>query len=311
MNTKPEDIENKSNPDSSAVSKYDFNHPQHRLGKPAASLTVTATKLASQMSFLVDTVLHVSCDIELVSADYQKNNELFQALDENVCVLKSAIDTQSVDALILLERDLILTLVTSYFGGSAERVQAVSKRGVSAAERRLAERLNLCIIDGMQSVWGDCFKVSSPKIPMLTAKEFTSMESEQSVVAALKYSLKSSDSESFFTVVLPWVAVKSIQHRYSAMNTNNGIENSDWCTRLQEHLEKCHVDLQGKLAETDLTVGQLFNMQVGDFIPLSDQGVATFTIDNTPVFEAEIGSSNGLVSASISRWLDQGDKHDE
>lgn len=308
MNTQSVDIDRDSQQEESDVFLYDFNHPQHRLGKPTTSLTVSGEKLASQLSLLLDTVLHVSSDISLVSTDYRKHSELMQSLDENACIFKAALDPQSVDALILLDRDVILSLVASYFGGSAERTQAAAIREFSAAERRMAERLRVCVTDVIQSIWRNCFTVSATNVSMLSPEELAITGSEESVVAAFKYGLKCNENESFLTIVLPWAAVKTIQRCYNVDNVNNDIENQHWCTRLQEHLENCHVDLQGKIAETEVTVQQLFNMQVGDFIPLGDPGAATFLIDNTPVFEAEIGESNGLVSASILRWMDQGEK---
>ena len=302
------DIDESSEQEESEVFVYDFNHPQHRLGAPSSSLTVSGGKLASQLNILVDTVLHVSSEISLVSIDYQKHSELMQSLDEQACIFKAALEPQSVDALILLDRDLIMSLVASYFGGSAERKQPATVREFSSAERRMAERLRVCLTDVIQSTWRSCFKVSASNDSMLNPEELATTGSEEAVVAAFKYSLKCNENESFLTIVLPWAAVKTIQRCYNVENVSNDIEKQDWCTRLQEHLENCHVDLQGQIAETEVTVQQLFNMQVGDFIPIGDPGAATFMIDNTPVFEAEIGESNGLVSASILRWMDQGNK---
>ncbi len=306
MNTETADIDidNEPGPEPSEIFTYDFGHPQHRLGEPNSSLNVSGGKLASQLSVSVDTVLHVASEISLVSVEFQKQNDLIQALDKNACIFKSLLDPQSVESLILLDRDLILALVASYFGGSAEPAQPSAVREFSASERRLAERLKTCITDVMKTIWGNAFTVIASNSPMLNLDEFVISDTEQSVVAAFKYSVKCNESESFFTIALPWAAVKAIQLN----NAGNEIEKRVWCTRLQDHLENCYVDLQGQLTETELTVEQLMNIQVGDFIPLGDPGATTFKIDNTPVFDAEIGASNGLVSASILRWLSQGER---
>lgn len=323
------------NGDVADLTVYDFNHPQHRLGEPFAQLTVTGKKIAEEITNGVDNVLHVLGEAKLVSAEYVKRQDYISSLENENCIFKSELSPLSVDSLIVIEKRLIHSMVESFFGGSAAKAveepkdekkekseneegekedetaeaeepeEPVVARELSSTEQRLANRLRLCITSAMRKVWGNCFSIAQESDLIFSVEDITTVSSEQSVVALLKYSVTTNGVESSFTVVLPWRAVETVREKLSKDKPANTIDNANWCTSLKDHVEACYVDLQGQLAESEVTVEQLLNMQSGDFIPLGDLGTATFMIDNTPIFEAAIGTSEGQVSASILRWIDQ------
>lgn len=322
--------------DMADLTVYDFNHPQHRLGEPLAQLTVTGKKIAEEITNGVDTVLHVLGETKLVSTEYVKRQDYISSLENEICIFKSALSPLSVDSLIIIEKPLIHSMVDCFFGGSKAKAveeepkeekeekaegeeggedtetaeeekpeEPVVLRELSSTEQRLANRFRLCITGAMQNAWGMCFTVAQEPDLIFSVEDLTTVSSEQSVVALLKYSVTTNGVESNFTLVLPWRAVESVREKLSKDIPVNAIENTNWCTSLKDHVEACYVDLQGQLAESEVTVEQLLNMQSGDFIPLGDLGTATFMIDNTPIFEAAIGTSEGQVSASIIQWIDQ------
>jgi len=44
------------------------------------------------------------------------------------------------------------------------------------------------------------------------------------------------------------------------------------------------------------------NLKVGDFIPLGKVQTVNFSSEGIPLFEASVGVSNGMVSASVRKW---------
>ncbi len=60
------------------------------------------------------------------------------------------------------------------------------------------------------------------------------------------------------------------------------------------------VELQGVIAETELSLGELLSLKEGDFIPLGKGNRARFFAENIPLFEATIGAANGMISARVT-----------
>jgi len=64
----------------------------------------------------------------------------------------------------------------------------------------------------------------------------------------------------------------------------------------------CEIDIRGVLSEMPITLRKLLELKSGDFIPLRDVQTVSFKTQSMPLFDARVGSTNGRVSASVSRW---------
>ncbi|MEM7257703.1 MAG: FliM/FliN family flagellar motor switch protein [Pseudomonadota bacterium] len=297
--------------DDSVPALYDFHHPQHRLGNPIPQFKIAGRKIAGMVAASVDTDLHVAAKIELASVCYRKHTDFIKELDIGVSVFKNEISPLSQDMLIIFERGLILSMVASFFGGTVSS-QPDSQRALSQTETRFATRLRSAIINAVESVCAECFKIRHQHTTIVTAEELVSMGgSETRVLAVQEYQVTAGEQKESFYITYPWSAVASMSSLSTDELPDAAIASRRWSNKLTEHVRACAVELQGKLAETEVTVSQLLDMQKGDFIPLGDVGPATFTVDNTPIFDASIGASNGFVSASILQWSIEGDSRNE
>ncbi len=290
---------------------YDFNHPQHRLRDPDPTLNLYGKKIASEVAGKLDADLHVNANVELINTRYCKRSEFISGLEQSVSAFKSDISPFSRELLVVFERGLILSMVDMFFGGATLTPNKKSTRELSETERRFAQRLRTSITQSLAGICQDCFTITNNNESIISAEELATANFENSVFAVQKYSVKCKENEETFSIVFPWSVVESLVSNSPGYNSDSIRESNIWKSKLKEHLSSCAVELQGKLAETEVTVSQLMEMQKGDFIPLGEVGAATFMVDNTPIFNASIGASNGFVSASILHWSLEGDSAHE
>lgn len=297
--------------DDSGLTVYDFNHPQHRLGDPLPQFKHCGKKIARLVSDSIDTNLHVEATVELKSARYYKQNEFISALNQDDSVFRSEISPFSLDLNLVFPRELILSLVDLFFGGATQLAQGTGSRALSETEKRLAVRLRETIISAITNTCKDFFTITGNDDVFVSVDEWVTTSVEHTVLAVQEYTVACKDDEYNFSITFPWSAVESLV-AFSSDDTPESVsQRNQWNDKMQEHLNACAVEMQGKLAETEVTVSQLLDMQKGDFIPLGEVGAATFMVDNTPIFDASIGASNGFVSASILQWSIDGDSRHE
>jgi flagellar motor switch protein FliM len=297
--------------DESGVVVYDFNHPQHRLGDPLPQFKFCGKRIAHVVAGALSTELHVDASVELANASYCKKTEFISGIEKDACVFRSDISPFGLDLLVVCERGLILSLVDQFFGGASPKAEGGGERALSATETRFSARLRHRIIESLSQVCSDYFTISNSEETPLSTEELSAVSVENSVVAVQEYAVTGKESTQQFSIVYPWSAVEALAAFPPDDSGQAASEGTHFSVKLHEHIAACTVELQGQLAETEVTVSQLLRMQKGDFIPLGEVGSTTFTVDNTPVFDASIGASNGFVSASILHWSIEGDVRHE
>lgn len=294
-------------PDDGQPKTYDFSHPQHRLNKPLAGLSVGANKLSNDLSARIDNSIHVACSSSVVATELRKHKDISSELTNGSCVFEFNMELQG-KGYIIIEPNLVFALVQSFFGGKEDYEFEASQRAPSTTETRLAGRLRDCILSSLGVVWGEALGFSMLNREPIAHDQFSAADLDSPIVATLQFELKFGTREANFSVLFPYQSLTQLHSNTASAGPLP--ENGQWNAGIQHELIGCELDIHGVLAETEITVNQLLKMQSGDFIPLGNVQTATFLTGSTPLFEAVIGASNGRVSASISHWLGHKDSTD-
>jgi len=103
-------------------------------------------------------------------------------------------------------------------------------------------------------------------------------------------------------IVYPYETLNPINEQLQKERSAQVRHDEQFSTNMQRELLNCELEIRGVLAESNITLGTLLELKSGDFIALRDIQTVSFKTQNMPLFDAQVGNSNGRVSASVSRW---------
>jgi flagellar motor switch protein FliM len=78
-----------------------------------------------------------------------------------------------------------------------------------------------------------------------------------------------------------------------------------WTSTLAGQLRSAEVELCVTLGESDLTLGDIVRLKVGDVIPMTLNDKVNATADGVPVMECRYGVSNGQYAIRVERFIKQ------
>ena len=136
----------------------------------------------------------------------------------------------------------------------------------------------------------------------MTRAQITSPANPAAVVVYTKFEIEIKSGKGECHVVMPYSMLEPIRAQLTNNIEKNNEQSQQWRADFATRVMESEVDIKGVFAESQISVKQLLELKVGDFIPLGNVRNVVFTANNTPLFEATVGVSNGLVSASVTQW---------
>ncbi|MBT6324510.1 MAG: flagellar motor switch protein FliM, partial [Bdellovibrionales bacterium] len=73
-------------------------------------------------------------------------------------------------------------------------------------------------------------------------------------------------------VVMPYSTIEPIKQKLSSsFQTDNDMTDSIWVNAMEKSIEDCNAELVVTLGETEISIGDLLNLEKGDVLPLKQE----------------------------------------
>jgi len=76
-----------------------------------------------------------------------------------------------------------------------------------------------------------------------------------------------------------------------------------WLELLQEKLQEAHVEIYGTIAETAVSLREVFNLKTGDIIPVELPEQVTLQVGEVPLFHGQFGVHDDRNAVKITNCL--------
>jgi len=107
-----------------------------------------------------------------------------------------------------------------------------------------------------------------------------------------------------FHICVPYSTLEPIRDLlYSSMQGDQAEPDKRWVTMLRKQVQMAEVDLVAQLAKTELTIGDIMELRVGDVIPIDIERTVEAQVDQVPVFECSYGTSGGQYALKVEQAL--------
>ena len=294
------------------VRAYDIGRQERIVRGRMPTLELINERFARHLRIGLFNYMHRTTEISLGPIRVQKYSEFVRNLvvptNLNLVHFKPLRGT----GMIVLDPNLVFLVVDNMFGGDGRFHTRVEGRDFTPTEQRIIQGLLNVIFTEFEKAWKPVFELKLEYIRSEMNSQFANIATPSEIVVAYTVSLEFSGSTAEMHVCLPYSMVEPIRDvLYSSMQSDHLVSDKRWIGTLTRQLQSANVELVANLGTTEITLGQIRNMQAGDVIPFNIEELITVEVDHVPVMECRYGLQHGQYALKVERFIapDKIEKH--
>jgi len=245
-----------------------------------------------------------SPEISVGTVKVQKYNEFIRNL-----VVPTNLNIMSMkplrgNALFIFDPSLVFAVIDNLFGGDGRFHTRVEGRDFTQTEQRIIARMLEVVQKEFITAWKPVFPLQPEHVRSEMHTQFANIATPSEIVVTSTFNIELGAGGGTFHVCVPYSTLEPIRDLlYSSMQGDQAEPDKRWVNMLKKQVQLAEVDLVAQLAKTQLTIGDIMELRVGDVIPLDIEPLVEARVDNVPVFECTYGSSNGQYALKIEKPL--------
>jgi flagellar motor switch protein FliM len=206
--------------------------------------------------------------------------------------------------LVIFDPKLVFCAIDTLFGGTGKQHFRIEGRDFSPTEQRIIQRMMEVTLGEYTKAWGALFKFKFQHQRSEMHTQFANIASPSEIVVAVTFNVEIGESGGEIHLCFPYSSLEPIRDiLYSSLQADGQEPDRRWVRQLTQQVQSAEVELAAELAQTNITVGQLVQLQVGDFIALPIREVIPAKIDGVPIMECRFGSVNGHTAVRAERMI--------
>ena len=293
------DVETVSDLEPGTARKYDFAHPAHKLNAHLPIMSVINDRIAKKLGPDLSAQFHQPVNVSIEDFSACKFQEYTHSLPTLVSINRIKLHPLPTSSLISMDGGLIFTLVDSFFGGTGQRGNKDITRAFTPTEQRIIQKTVDTMLEAVKQAWQPTFPLNPEFMRSELSTEITSPTNPAEVLLVTRFKIGLEFGSGEMHIAIPYSSIEPARPALTAALDKPNEDDNQWASDFTEMVIDAPIELQGIIAETDLTLGELLSLKAGDFIPLGKGNIASFYSENIPLFEASIGASNGMISAQL------------
>lgn len=203
-------------------------------------------------------------------------------------------------ALVVFDPRLVFTLVDNFFGGDGRFYTKIEGRDFTPTERRVIQMLLSQVLRDLKEAWAMVAPLEFEYMNSEMNPQFANIVSPTEVVVVNSYHVELDGGGGEIHLTMPYAMIEPLRELLAAGMQSDIKESDDrWPSALRHEVKDAVVELEATLVETEVTVGDLVNMQPGDIIPIDLPKTVTARVEGVPVFSAQIGVSRGNAALKV------------
>jgi flagellar motor switch protein FliM len=206
--------------------------------------------------------------------------------------------------LVIFDPSLVFCAIDTLFGGSGKQHFRIEGRDFSPTENRIIQRMLEVTLAEYAKAWGSIHKFQFQHQRSEMHTQFANVASPSEIVVAMTFNIELGDSGGEIHICFPYSSLEPIRDLlYSSLQADGAEPDRRWVKQLAQQVQSAEIEITAELARTQIAVGELLRLQVGDFIALPIREVIPVKVDGVPVMECRFGSVNGHTAVRAERML--------
>ncbi|MGZ6469498.1 MAG: flagellar motor switch protein FliM, partial [Bdellovibrionota bacterium] len=278
------------------VMPYDLGNQDRVIRGRMMTLDIIYERFIRLFRVSLSTALRKIASLSIISTDLLKFGEFLNTLPIPSCMGVMRFDTLRGSGMIVIESKLVYALVDAFFGGSDRPYTKSEGKEFTRIELSVISKVVDLALKDLDEAWAPVHKTDISFVRIEVNPQFVGLVPPSDIVISTTFEVELEHASGTVAVVVPYQTLEPIKEKLNAGFQPEGDRfEKVWTGQIREHLGDTFLNARVNLGETNLTVGDLVNLNVGDVIPLKQDadGELDFYIEGTPKFKCRFGVSRG------------------
>ncbi|MBK6286114.1 MAG: flagellar motor switch protein FliM [Gammaproteobacteria bacterium] len=207
-------------------------------------------------------------------------------------------------ALIVMDAQLVFLLVDNFFGGGRFNAK-VEGREFTPSETLVVDRALETVFGELQKAWGVLAAIKVQLLQKEASADATTSYNPNDIAVISSFSVDFDVSGGKLHLVVPYGMIEPIRELLDRSSvTEADARDSRWEAALKENIKDAMIDLRCKVAETEISLREVIDLDVGDVIPI-EIPQPVLRADTIPLFSVRLGTLKGNLALQVLNKIDR------
>jgi flagellar motor switch protein FliM len=244
--------------------------------------------------------------ISMISTDLLKFGEFVNTLPIPSCMSIMRFNELRGPALLVFESKLAYAIIDSYFGGTDRPFTKIEGKDFTQIELSFMKKVMDMAIADLEEAWAPVHRIDAQYLRTEINPQFVGVVPPSDVIIATTLEVEFESASGTIMIVVPYSTIEPIKGKLSSsFQTDNDMADSIWTQAMNEHIMDAESTIVVKLGETQMTVGDMVTLEIGDIIPLNQEasGEVSLDVEGVEKMKCLIGVHKGNRAVQISDVL--------
>jgi flagellar motor switch protein FliM len=244
--------------------------------------------------------------ISMISTDLLKFGEFVNTLPIPSCMCIIRFNELRGPVLIVFESKLAYAIIDSYFGGTDRPFTKIEGKEFTQIELSFMRRVMDMAISDLEEAWAPVHRVDAQYVRTEINPQFVGVVPPSDVIITTTLEVEFESASGTIMIILPYSTIEPIKQKLStSFQTDNDVVDTIWTRSMHEHINDATTEAVVKLGITDMSVGDLISLDVGDIIPLSQEvsGELEVEIEGAEKLKCLIGEYKGNRAVQVTKRI--------
>ena len=288
------------------VKNYDLGRQERIVRGRMPTLELINERFARLLRIGLFNYMHKGSEVSVGPIKVQKYSEFIRNLvvptNLNLVTVKPLRGT----ALVVFDPNLVFLVVDSMFGGDGRFHTRVEGRDFTPTEQRIIQGLLSVFFSEYEKAWKPVFEIKFDYVRSEMNTQFANMATPSEIVVAVTFTIELNSNTAEMHLCLPYAMIEPIRDvLYSTMHSEQAGSDKRWTGTLTRQLQLAEVELVVPLGSSEVTLGDIIAMKVGDVVSIQMNERVQAMVDGVPVMNCRYGIRNGQYALKVESFLAQ------
>jgi len=288
------------------IQPYDLTNQDRVIRGRMPILEIIYERFIRQFRVSLSNSLRKISTISMISTDLLKFGEFVNTLPIPSCMCIMRFNELRGPALIVFESKLAYAIIDSYFGGTDRPFTKIEGKEFTSIELSFMKRVMDMAITDLEEAWAPVHRIDAQYVRTEINPQFVGVVPPSDVIITTTFEVEFESASGTIMVLIPYSTIEPIKQKLSSsFQADNDVVDTLWTKSMQDHVSNAQTTAIVKLGETDISIGDLISLQVGDVIPLSQEvsGELDLEIEDAKKLKCLVGVYKGNRAVQITRRI--------
>lgn len=286
------------------VKSYDLGRQERIVRGRMPTMELINERFARYLRIGLFNYMHRNTEISVGPVRVQKYSDFIRNLvvptNLNLVQVKPLRGT----GLVVFDPNLVFLVVDNMFGSDGRFHTRVEGRDFTPTEQRIIMGMLDVVFTEYEKAWKPVFEISFEYVRSEMNTQFANIATPSEIVVAFTFTIELSGNSAEMHLCLPYSMIEPIRDvLYSTMHSEQAGNDQRWTSMLRKQLLTAEVELVAALGSTDLALGEVAKLKVGDIVPIDIGEVISVKVDDIPLMSCRYGINHGQYALKVEKFL--------